>query len=227
MFRQKIAELTTVVEHKVPKGACAHAGLPDKNIPPYLSWSVHVPGGKVCIYLHGEDPAKLIGRTVRVKVVLMRRTREDGTQDDHIDLTVTDAPSTHRLFVVAHDEKAMKYANQKNWVNTLAVHVDALIIVAPRDIRYIQSDGFYNAQPKAPKQPLGVATCDQPCERTARASMGPRSTGNSTVDRMVNTEGWRIESEDDTIFVLAKMKNGNKVTQVVVKPKKTRSAAKR
>lgn len=185
----------------------------------HLRFAQSVPGGVVNFFLPTTDFAECRGRKVRAEAMVMKKTLASGKQFLYIDLRLvpyTDLP-THRITAMP-SMPGMWDRLPHTVIETPAPMQGAVIIAEGRDAKITPNFAFGSEANAAP-----ATTKEAPKPQQAPAAAVTSRTGYPTLDRMVEKEGWQIDSADDKIVYLSKDDGKRKTTFHKPQPKaKTR-----
>ena len=182
--------MNAIIEIKIPDGA-NEGFYPDgnKNVP-FLQFCRSVTGGLVNFFLHSDD-LSVRGKVITVSASVHKKTLYDGRSFLYVDLTpvAEGTPVKKRLIV----------KNKGDGCNVLVSHNSYRTPKPLGGVIIITDAGVKTTNPSKDKE----------MEKTAEESVP--STGDKHLDRLLS-EGWQIESEDDTQVKLTKLKKGEMKT---------------
>jgi hypothetical protein len=182
VVRRTTLFLGAVVELTVPLTARKGCTI-DESIP-YLQFARTVKGGLINCFVHTDDES-LRGMTILAEVRVMKKSFADGREYLHLDYIPKSSANepTHRL-ITTH---ASEYEAVEGWqVFKTPQPLCGMIILMPPDGK------------------LQKAALPAPVSTTR---LGDQSTGDSQLDRLI-TDGWTVESDENGVVNLFKIKKG-------------------
>ncbi len=103
--RTSIAEPDLIASFKISKGMKFDLGGGVDN-KAYALKKLNVKGGRICVHVYGEALHSRVGTCVAGKVVLMRKTYDDGSDEVYADFfEVKGANATHTLNIYSNDRE--------------------------------------------------------------------------------------------------------------------------
>ena len=171
----------------------------------FIKFPITVTGGVVNVFVHDEEPTRLLGQRISAAAEIWQKTLADGRKFLHVDLDPVPGPITHRVSVMSARKEDLIFQDGFAAFDT-PMPLRGMVVAAPVDSKI-----------RIKPRPTPGAEASRPTVETKRPPK-PRTTGDRQLDRYL-ADGWKIDREDEKTVHLSKMRGDREVKLVHHRPR--------